>query len=389
MSARNAALELYRILCLVDAHQYHLLAVQGFFNLPENTIYFTFLLLVVSALTFTMASLFQIGTLFLIRRPFRLRGLIIFALSLQVYSRAYAAITFSLGVADFRNDPMVRFPIFGQQSWFFSSHAIMTFIAALLHPGMLALSKRSYALINVFLIGVLTVTEPDGPFQFSTYPAPGTNWMNACLLYFFAGYFAIHGWPMGRKATWVFFGVIYAVCFFCTKNDVNKLVDPQWRWLVQSFQFAFRRRKGKLKWVTHGGRVYVSPLAYIGGVTALNAAQFVVLPRTISQICAFLGPKIYVLHFLDSHPITVAHRWDWLRVKERITTPSMCLKSAVLVSVQLAMIGFILEIFKDWLFTTIIALGQNFWRFVTMIHAQVSGRRTPNPALNGRKYVSL
>jgi hypothetical protein len=371
MSARNGALEFYRILCLFDAHQYHLLCVQGFFNVPPGTWYFTYRHFILSVLVFTMVSLFQIGTLFLIRRPFRLRSLTLFILSIQFYSRSYAEITRVLGYPDMTANPIVRFPIIKEQSWFFTSHVFMTAITPIFHAGMLALSKVSYAMIDLFVLFMLTVLEPKGPLVFDLWPAPGANWMNACLMYFFAGYFGVHGWPLGWVATWILFVGIVALCSFLRKHWITGLVPPQYHWLVLSLQFGYWFDRGKVRWAGGYSRCYTSPLSYVGGIVGLYAMQFIQFPRPIARMFAFLGPKIYVLHFIDSHIITSWQRGWWWRFKERVWTPKDNFLSALSVSLQMAIIGFLLETFKEWGFGRVLAIVDWTWAVARKIREEI------------------
>jgi hypothetical protein len=340
-----------------------------------------------------MTSLFQVGTLFLIRRPFRLRGLLLFCLSLHFYSRFLAYVSLALGYPDLTHHLTVRFPILAQQSWFFTSHAIMTAITPLLHQGMINLSKSSYALSNLAILILLTVWTPDGPIAFDTFPGPGTNWMNASMLYFFAGYFALHGWPLNGILTWIVFAIVWTASFYLVKYDINQIVDNEWRWLVQSLQFSFRREKDtmKLKWTAGSSRCYVSPLGYIGGVVALYTAQTVRLPKWMGLAIGFLGSKIYVLHFLDSS-IVFAWQRKWLfRIAERNGTEWSCFCGALGMSFELAMVGFVLEIYKDWIFKIVIMIGEWVWRMMKRLCEQIVWRREAHGKgeVSGRRYKTL
>jgi hypothetical protein len=389
MTGRNVGLELYRILSLVDAHQYHLVGVQGFFNLPDKTWYETYVNLVVAGLSFSMTGLFQIGTLFLIRRPFRLQGFICFCLSIQFYTRLYAHIFAFFGVVDLTSDFTVRFPLTGQQSWFFTSHALMTVITPVLHAGMLSLSLSAYATADLALLILLAICEPNGPLVFSTFPGPGTNWMNAVMLYFFAGFFAVHGWRLNTIFTWLFVALICRAVYFCVNDDVMRRVRGDWQWLVQSFQLCFWRKSGRIKWTAGTPRCYVSPISYVAGVVALYAAKTVSLPQSLGRAVAFLAPKIYVLHFLDSSPITNWVRYFWLRVPERIRTPENCLRSAVLVSLQMAIIGFVLEMVKESVFAVVSGIIK-YVKSAGRIGAQmVFARPQGKLKFAGLKYIGL
>jgi hypothetical protein len=355
MTSRNSGVELFRIFALCDAHQYHLLGVQGFYNIPSGTVYETYLTFVLSALTYSMTGWFQVGTLFLIGRPFRLRGLLCFCLSINFYSRALALLFRALGIANLTADFTVRFPILRQQSWFFTAHTILTLIAPVLHPGMLALSASAYALADLGILTVLSVCEPGGPVVFSAFHGPGMNWMNAVMLYFFAGFFALHGRPWPALALWAAFGAAAAAAFVCTRRPVDHFLPPRWRWLAQSLRLTFWRTRAKMKWRDGFSRCYISPLAFVAGVAAIHAARAIPVPRASACALAFLGPKVYVLHFLDSTPMANWVRWFWFRVPERQATPKECLHAALLVTAQMAIAGFVMEMCKEWLFGVVSA----------------------------------
>jgi hypothetical protein len=42
-------------------------------------------------------------------------------------------------------------------------------------------------------------------------PGNGFNWVNVCLLYVFAGFFGIHGWPFSHVLTWMCFCLFFAI----------------------------------------------------------------------------------------------------------------------------------------------------------------------------------
>jgi hypothetical protein len=57
------------------------------------------------------------------------------------------------------------------------------------------------------------------------------------MLYFFAGFFAVHGWPFNTLVTSVLFFSLHALAALLTGSNIVGAVPENWRWLVQNFRF--------------------------------------------------------------------------------------------------------------------------------------------------------
>jgi hypothetical protein len=199
MTSRNPGLELFRVLALANAHQWHLSGGLGGHNYDERTFYRQYYVGCFVILGFTMIGLFQIGTLFSARSPFRLRRVLLFWGSLIFYNRFFFSVFSHLG--EVRGPPPYSslYPITGRMSHYFTSHTMMTLMTPILHPGMLGLTKRAYIAVDVGIVGFMVWCGGNGIFMSGN----GYNWMAACTMYVFAGIFAVHGWKLSPLLTWV------------------------------------------------------------------------------------------------------------------------------------------------------------------------------------------
>jgi hypothetical protein len=134
----------------------------------------------------------------------------------------------------------------------------------------------------------------------------GFNWVNACMLYVFGGFFGVHGWQFGRAITWMLFFFLLAVHRSLMAIDIFDKAPTQWHWAVVTFSFVG----------------YVCPLNYLWGVVALYAFRTLLVPPGLSKIIGFLAVKVFMIHLLDSLVWIYGHRLQNLvRPGERITPP--------------------------------------------------------------------
>jgi hypothetical protein len=175
MLRRQAGIEIFWILSLVDAYQGHLLKFRGFFNPTVHTWYREYCVTIICLLGATMTGLFQISAIVSIRRPFRARRLIFFCLTLLLYVRSMASVWKWFGVGDYTHSYQLRYPINGRFSWFFTAHTRLTLMAPVCNAGMLGWSKRAHCYVNVGIILLSIWCYSTDSFV----PGGGANWENA------------------------------------------------------------------------------------------------------------------------------------------------------------------------------------------------------------------
>jgi hypothetical protein len=151
-ASRLVALEVLRLLTLLHAELHHMLELSGFCNFPRPSIFWTFAILNISSLSFSMPALYQMGTLFAIKRPLRIRGPITLALSVRLYCWLGVIICTAWHLNYPQTNVALRFPIFGGFSWFFTAHTVMTLISPFLHAGMQGLPFYGYVAANIGMI---------------------------------------------------------------------------------------------------------------------------------------------------------------------------------------------------------------------------------------------
>jgi hypothetical protein len=83
----------------------------------------------------------------------------------------------------------------------------MSLMTLILNGEILELSKMAYCVVEVGIIGMIFWFGPTG----LVIQANGFNWVNACMLYVFAGFFGIHGWPFRQVVTWILFLCILGI----------------------------------------------------------------------------------------------------------------------------------------------------------------------------------
>jgi hypothetical protein len=347
MSARQAGIELYRIISLLNAHQYHVVRFWGFFNAPQGTWEWEYSLLLAVFLGFTMTGLFQIGTLFGLRSPFRAKGLTFFLLTLTFYGRAVSALLAQFGFADRTMELRNRYPVYGDFSWYFTSYTIVTALTPILNPGMVSLSKSAYRFLVIGIIASIIWFQPPG----YNLHWNGKNWVNPLCLYVFAGYFVLHGWIASGRWTWIPFFACFAAFRYLISHDIFGMVPPRWHWAVVTFRLIVVSTSYGYEWVAKPSMEYVSPLSYLWGTAAIFAFQTLSLPTGISKVITFIGPKIYMLHWLDQ--FCAGYKGELhspLRVGERRSTPFLTFVNGTLISFQLIILVTLLEIYRDRLF---------------------------------------
>jgi hypothetical protein len=155
MSGRQAGVELFRILALINAYQIHGFETNRFFNATPPSWQWEYVVLIFCAIGITMTGLFQISPAFTLRSPFRAKGLMLFCLTIMAYTRTMAWFWKWLGFQDHTRDLRVRCPIVGCFSWFFTSHTQLMLMTPVLNKGMLGLSKREYFFVDIGIVACL------------------------------------------------------------------------------------------------------------------------------------------------------------------------------------------------------------------------------------------
>jgi hypothetical protein len=288
--------------------------------------------------------LFQISTIFSLRSPFRAKGVLFFCIGLRAQLELLACLLQSFGLPDRTLESNFRYPITMQFSWFFTAHTLMTCMTPILNGGMLALSKRAYFFVEIAIIAAIIWFGPAG----LVIPAYGFHWVNACMLYVFAGFFGVHGWPFSCIVTWILFFAIFVIDRAFMATDIFTLVPAEWHWAVLTFRLHVLLRRDKYIFSENRSVGYVCPLNYFWGAVALYAFQTLSFPASISKVICFLATKVFMIHFLDC-AINV-YGYDLIKLvrpSERVTPPSNGNINAGLVSIQALSYGVLAEIYRE------------------------------------------
>jgi hypothetical protein len=220
----------------------------------------------------------------------------------------------------------------------------MSLMTPILNGGMVALSKTSYFFIEIGIITVIIWFGPKGLVVHSN----GFNWVNACMLYVFAGFFGIHGWPFRPIITWLFFFFVLAIDRSLMAIDIFNKIPIHWHWAFVTFRLHIRHRRNTYVYSPSGFMGYVCPVNYFWGVVGLYAFRTLSFPSGTSKIICFLATKIFMIHLLDcliwiyGHPLE-----NLVRPKERVTPPWKGNLNAALVTMQAVSYGTFAEIYRD------------------------------------------
>jgi hypothetical protein len=336
----------------------------GFRNQPDGSIYWAIVRGNVISLAFTMPALFQMGSLFGINRPFRIRGPITLELSLVFYCRLGVAIAraWELPFRDIMR--CLVFPIMGVFSWFFTAHTILTVVSPFLHIAMREIPRFQYILgnIGICLYYVLANTDP-----FFTYVQGGT-WVNATMLYVFAGFFTIHGWPLGRIGTALAFCLLFYGGFWLVSHDILLHVPIPIHDFVRCFQMKVERLGVKSAVAFRdSGQLYQNPLNFIGGVTTLHFFRRFPLPAVCADWVCFVAKRIYVVHVMGMHECLKKQIHPWIRWDELIDTPLICNLNCLKMLLVVALTGMTVDLWRERLFCTAETVATSAWREMRLI----------------------
>jgi hypothetical protein len=287
------------------------------------------------------------STVFSLRAPFRAKSLGFFCLALRAHGELLAFILHFLGLPNHRLNRKIQYPITGRLSWFFTAHSLMTLTTPVLNGGMLALSKKAYCYVEIVIMIVIIWFGPAGP----VIQGNGFNWENACMLYVFAGFFGIHGWPFAPSITWIFFLVILMVDRLLMAFDVFDKVSARWHWAFVTFRLHILHRGNTYVYSSSSFVGYVCPLNYLWGVVALHAFRSLSFHSGLSKFICFLAIKVFMIHVLDSLVCVYGNRLQNLvRPWERITPPWKGNLNAGLVTIQALSYGILAEVYRDRVF---------------------------------------
>jgi hypothetical protein len=177
------------------------------------------------------------------------------------------------------------------------------------------------------------------------------------MLYVFAGFFGVHGWPFGTTWTLILFVVTFAVLRYCTMVDIFAKITVKWPWAFMTFRFGITPGPDGWRYITTPCPQCVCPGPYVCGVIAVYCCRTLSLPPGISKIACFLGNKSFMLHLLDSVMVCFGSRmWNSFRPSERISQPTRAIIGACLCTVQTFLLGIFLEVYRERLFTSAFAL---------------------------------
>jgi hypothetical protein len=215
----------------------------------------------------------------------------------------------------------------------------MSVMTAVLHGGMLAMSWRLYASI---IISVLTFSDRGGPLGCQL----SYCWVNAVLLYVFAGYFALHGWRLGFALAAITFAILARTAYWLSSVDIFTCVPVKYHWIAVNFRFM-GFKKGRLDLNPPVGyRRYTSPLSYIWGVVGLQLFKRITLFHSISVALAFLAGKIFMLHLLEVHPCVGPMMHSWVARGSESMAPFAYIDRLSIMAATGALFGCVLEILR-------------------------------------------
>jgi hypothetical protein len=210
----------------------------------------------------------------------------------------------------------------------------------------------------------------------------GYNWMNACGMYVFAGFFAIHGWRCPGWLTWVSWCIIFRYEWYLSNHDIAAEVDPRIAWAFETFRMRSPIRP-RGRFILRGGDVILTcPLTYLWGVVALYGFRIMEFPLGMSKILAFSSGKAFLIHFFDMFPLTNSALPRWTRRKEASHLPWIHFKSQLLTTVQIGNLALFLDIFRERLFTRMFQLVQGGMIFLHKCMAIRSINKLYSPALS-------
>jgi hypothetical protein len=217
---------------------------------------------------------------------------------------------------------------------------------------MLGMNKQTYATLNIVMIVLIILSGPRGVFMKEN----GYNWMSASGMYVFAGFFTVHGWPCPGWLTWVIWGVIFRCEWYMSGHDLMTEVHPKMAWMFSTFRMrAPIHPRGKMD-LPGGPVIYACPLTFIWGVVSLYGFRLINFPSCVSKILFFMGGKVFLIHLFDKLPISNSAIAKWTRRNEVPEIPWIRFKSLILTTVQLGACGFLLDIFRERVFTSVFQL---------------------------------
>jgi hypothetical protein len=291
-----------------------------------------------------MMGMFQMSALFSIRRPFRARPILIFVLVLNVYCQLGRWFCRFFQIP-YQESPRLDYPIWYSFSWFFTSHTMLSVMTVVFHGGMLAMSWGQYAFLDWMIIGILTFTHCGGPLNLSD----GHCWMNAVLLYIFAGYFALHGWRLGPILTFIAFVILADSVYWLTSNDILQFVPVKYHWIAVNFRLLLLKSgvPGALEGIPRTGyKGYICPLSYIWGVVGLQFFKRLPIFDAIAVAIQFVAGKIFMVHLIDMHPCIRPTMTPWLCGDSAWIGPFAYLRRSSILVLLWAILGCLTEIIR-------------------------------------------
>jgi hypothetical protein len=265
-----------------------------------------------------------------------------------------------MGLPDGYNDPRVRWPITQELSWFFTAHTHMTLLTPLLHGGMLSMNKQTYATLNIIMVFLIILSGPRDIFMKEN----GYTWMSASGMYVFAGFYSVHGWPCATWLTWIIWGLIFRCEWYISGHDLMTEVHPKMAWMFATFRMrAPIRPRGKMN-LPGGPVIYACPLTFVWGVVALHAFRPISFPICVSRILFFMSGKVFLIHLFDVLPMSNSAITTWTRRNESSQIPWIRFKSLILTTFQLGTFGFLLDIFRERVFTRTFQFMQKIMELV-------------------------
>jgi hypothetical protein len=141
-------------------------------------------------------------------------------------------------------------------------------------------------------------------------------------------------------------------------------VHPKIAWMFSTFRMrAPIRPRGRM--IIPGGPViYACPLTFLCGAVALYAFRLISFPPFVSKILFFMGGKVFLIHLFDKLPISSSAITKWTRRNELSRIPWICFKNLILTTVQIGTFGFLLDSFRERVFTRTLQFIQKILELV-------------------------
>jgi hypothetical protein len=224
----------------------------------------------------------------------------------------------------------------------------MTLISPFLHGGMQVLNFYGYLAVDIAMLLYYMMADSHRWFVF----ADGYQWVNACALYVFAGFFSLHGWPFKSIGTCLTFLLLSYVSFWLFSRDILAYISPNYHRYFRCFRMTIAACKAPCGFRFVVGRpvIYKSPLIYVYGTSAIYFFHHLPVPAFLSGWVIFFARSIFMVHLFAPHPCVSRNIRPWRRWNEMIRTPLLSLLNSLRMLFCQALAGISVDLLRTRLF---------------------------------------